>query len=107
MQPVFLCVDDTMLSTFDTKFENVSKLFNHAKGHLSFLPYDGILCQMLINPNCFFHPIIKSIHHPSPIKHRIRIMYNTMMIRAYNHLVIRLIIQTINKIIDMMCLCDM
>ena len=30
MQPVFLCVDDTMLSTFDTKFENVSKLFDHA-----------------------------------------------------------------------------
>ena len=29
-QPVFLCVDDTMVSKFGTKFESVSKLFNHA-----------------------------------------------------------------------------
>ena len=29
-QPVFLCVDDTMVSQFGTKFENVSKLFDHA-----------------------------------------------------------------------------
>ena len=29
-QPVFLCVDDTMVSKFGTKFENVSKLFGHA-----------------------------------------------------------------------------
>ena len=26
---VFLCVDDTMVSKFGTKFENVSKLFDH------------------------------------------------------------------------------
>ena len=29
-QPVFLCIDDTMISKFSTKFENVSKLFDHA-----------------------------------------------------------------------------
>ena len=29
-QPVFLCVDDTMVSKFGVKFENVSKLFDHA-----------------------------------------------------------------------------
>ena len=29
-QPVFLCVDDTMISKFGEKFENVSKLFYHA-----------------------------------------------------------------------------
>ena len=29
-QPVFLCVDDTMVSKFGTHFENVSKLFDHA-----------------------------------------------------------------------------
>ena len=29
-QPVFLCVDDTMVSKFGTKFEDVSKLFDHA-----------------------------------------------------------------------------
>lgn len=29
-QLVFLCVDDTMVSKFGTKFENVSNLFDHA-----------------------------------------------------------------------------
>ena len=29
-QPVFLCVDDTIVSKFGTKFEDVSKLFDHA-----------------------------------------------------------------------------
>ena len=29
-QPVFLCIDDTMISKFGTKFESVSKLFDHA-----------------------------------------------------------------------------
>lgn len=29
-QPVFLCIDDTMVSKFGKKFENVSKLFDHA-----------------------------------------------------------------------------
>ena len=28
--PVFLCVDDTMVPKFGTRFENVSKLFDHA-----------------------------------------------------------------------------
>lgn len=29
-QPVFLCIDDTMISKFGRKFEDVSKLFDHA-----------------------------------------------------------------------------
>ena len=29
-QPVFLCIDDTMVTKFGTKFENVSKLFDHS-----------------------------------------------------------------------------
>lgn len=29
-QPVFLCIDDTMVSKFGSKFEDVSKLFDHA-----------------------------------------------------------------------------
>ena len=29
-QPVFLCIDDTMASKFGKKFEDVSKLFDHA-----------------------------------------------------------------------------
>ena len=30
LQPVFLCIDDTMVSKFGKKFEDVSKLFDHA-----------------------------------------------------------------------------
>jgi len=29
-QPVFLCIDDTMVSKFGTEFENVSRMFDHA-----------------------------------------------------------------------------
>lgn len=29
-QPVFLCIDDTMVAKFGKKFDNVSKLFDHA-----------------------------------------------------------------------------
>ena len=29
-QPIFLCVDDTMVAKTGTRFENVSKLFDHA-----------------------------------------------------------------------------
>ena len=29
-QPVFICIDDTMVSKFGKKFEDVSKLFDHA-----------------------------------------------------------------------------
>lgn len=29
-QPVFICIDDTMVSKFGLKFENVSRLFDHA-----------------------------------------------------------------------------
>ena len=29
-QPIFLCIDDTMVTKFGKKFENVSKLFDHA-----------------------------------------------------------------------------
>ena len=30
LQPVFLCIDDTMAAKFGKKFDNVSKLFDHA-----------------------------------------------------------------------------
>ena len=32
-QPVFLCIDDTMVTKFGKKFEDVSKLFDHAVHH--------------------------------------------------------------------------
>jgi len=34
-EPVFLCVDDTLISKFGQKFENVSKLFDHATHNVS------------------------------------------------------------------------
>ena len=34
-QPVFLCIDDTMVTKFGTKFENVSKLFDYAAHNVS------------------------------------------------------------------------
>ena len=34
-QPVLLCIDDTIVSKFGKKFENVSKLFDHAAHNVS------------------------------------------------------------------------
>lgn len=42
-QPVFLCIDDTMVAKSGTKFENVSKLFDHAS-------HNGANC---LNGHCF------------------------------------------------------
>ena len=47
-QPVFLCIDDTIISKFGTKFENVSKLFDHAA-------HNG--CNYL-NGHCFVRNIL-------------------------------------------------
>ena len=48
-QPVFLCVDDTMVSKFGTKFENVSKLFDHA-AHNGLVLINISYCAMKILP---------------------------------------------------------
>ncbi len=42
-QPFFLCIDDTAASKFGTKFEDVSKLFDHAA-------HDG---SNYLNGHCF------------------------------------------------------
>lgn len=42
-EPVFLCIDDTMVSKFGEKFENVSKLFDHAA-------HNG---SLYLNGHCF------------------------------------------------------
>lgn len=34
-QPVFLCIDNTMVPKFGTKFEDVPKLFDHAAYNVS------------------------------------------------------------------------
>ena len=42
-EPVFLCIDDTMVSKFGEKFEDVSKLFDHAA-------HNG---SLYLNGHCF------------------------------------------------------
>ena len=42
-QPIFLCVDDTMVAKAGTRFENVSKLFDHAAHN----------CSNYLNEHCF------------------------------------------------------
>ena len=44
-QPIFLCVDDTMVAKAGTRFENVSKLFGHAA-------HNG---SNYLNGHCFAH----------------------------------------------------
>ncbi len=56
-QPVFLCIDDTMVPKFGKKFENASKLFDHAahngsnylNGHC-FVSLSGMTAKYL--PGC-------------------------------------------------------
>ena len=50
-QPVFLCVDDTMVSKFGTKFENVSKLFDHA-AHNIYIKINRYLQKKSISELC-------------------------------------------------------
>lgn len=50
-QPVFLCVDDTMVSKFGTKFENVSILFDHAAHNGSNYPSWVSHVEEKRNPN--------------------------------------------------------
>lgn len=50
-QPIFLCVDDTMVAKTGTRFENVSKLFDHAAHNGSnYLNGHCFVNIMLIHP---------------------------------------------------------
>ena len=44
-QPVFLCIDDTIVPKSGTKFEDVSILFDHAAQQGFFLPERTLFCQ--------------------------------------------------------------
>lgn len=59
-QPVFLCIDDTMISKFGKKFEDASKLFDHAAHNI---------CNYL-NGHCFV-----SIMHCLPVWNGVKISY--------------------------------
>lgn len=45
-QPLFLCIDDTMVSKFGKKFEDVSKLFDHAAHHVPITSTDTALSAL-------------------------------------------------------------
>lgn len=68
-QPVFLCIDDTMVSKFGMKFENVSKLFDHAA-------HNG---SSYLNGHCFV-----SIMFCIPVKNHDHIIYK--VVKWCNHL---------------------
>ena len=63
-QPVFLCVDDTMVSKFGTKFENVSKLFDHAAHNGSnYLNGHCFVSVMLCVPVWNNQPLHRNMHN--------------------------------------------
>ena len=50
-QPVFLCIDDTMVPKSGKKFENASKLFDHdANNGSNYLNRHCFVCLMLCIP---------------------------------------------------------
>ena len=53
------------------------------------------------------YPIRIEVHHPLPVELRIRVMDYTVMVRAYNHLVVGIIVQAVHIVVDVMCLSDM
>ena len=67
-QPVFLCIDDTMVSKSGKKFENVSKLFDHAA-------HNG---SNYLNGHCFVSLLLcvpvwnkgRTIYRPVPLGYR-------------------------------------
>ena len=59
-QPLFLCIDDTMVSKFGKKFEDVSKLFDHAA-------HNG---SNYLNGHCFVSLMLRV-----PVWHQRRISY--------------------------------
>lgn len=62
-EPVFLCVDDTMIAKFGKKFENVSKLFDHAT-------HNG---SNYLNGHCFV-----SLMLCVPVRNKNRIVYQSI-----------------------------
>ena len=57
---------------------------------------------MPIQHNLLLRPVRIHIHHPPPLKGRIRIMNNAVVVRTQNHLIACIIVQTLDEIIDMM-----
>ena len=62
-EPVFLCIDDTMIAKFGKKFENVSKLFDHAA-------HNG---SNYLNGHCFV-----SLMLCVPLRKRTKIVYQSI-----------------------------
>lgn len=62
---------------------------------------------MEIQNQWLFFSVLKKVKLPFFVKDRICIMDNAMMVRADNHLIIGIIIQTGHEVINVMSLCDM
>ena len=59
--------------------------------------------QMQIQHYLLLHPIRIQIHHPLPIKLRIRLMNNTVVVRAHDHLIVGIVVQAFDVVINMVC----
>ena len=62
--------------------------------------------KMLIQYQSLFLSILILVQFSSPVKDRIGIMNNTVMIWTDNYLVSGIVIQALHEIIDVMCLCN-
>jgi len=101
-QPVFLCIDDTMVTKFGKMFENVSKLFDHA-AHNGSNYLNGhcfvslMLCVSLWNKN--------TIHYLSvPLGYRMWQKKESKLELAAS--MVRQVMPTLSKIKKVIILCD-
>ena len=62
---------------------------------------------MLIQNQMLFLTVLVSIYLPLPVKYRISVMYDTVMVGTDNNLVVCIIIETLYEIINMMGFCNM
>ena len=65
-----------------------TRLFYSSSSSNRFHLYNSRSSQMQIHHNPLLHSIRVQVHHPLPVKPRISIMNNTVMIRAHDHLVV-------------------
>lgn len=102
-QPVFLCIDDTMVSKFGTKFEHVSKLFDHAA-------HNG---SSFLNGHCFVSILLcipvwngnKSVYLSLPLGYRVWKKKEVSKLELAASMV-RQVMPSLSNIRNVILLCD-
>ena len=101
-QPVFLCIDDTMIEKHGKKFENVSKLFDHAS-------HNG---SNYLNGHCFVSLMLRVpvwnrdciAYQPIPLGYRMWKKEKTKLVMASE--MIQQIMPALEKACKVIVLCD-